>query len=172
MELIQYLPNFYYNSEEVKNIQYSLGIENDKLQRAIMDLLDQLFVNSATWGLEYWEKYLGLEVDRGETLENRRGRVMTRLRGQGTTTKAMIKNICRSFTGGEVEVIEDSSNYRFIIKFIDIKGVPGNIDYLASSIEEIKPAHLGFSFEYTYTVWDNLRPKTWGELSSKTWDEL
>lgn len=152
MELIKYLPSFYYNSEEVRNIQASLETENDALQFAIKDLLDQLFIESATWGLEHWEKYLGLKVDRNEDLINRRSRIMTRLRGQGTTTKEMIKNVCRSFTGGEVEVIENSSQYNFIIKFIDIVGIPGNVDYLSESIEEIKPAHLSFTFEYKYNI--------------------
>lgn len=176
MELMKYLPSFYYNSEEVKNIQASIGVENDNLRVAIIDLLSQLFVESATWGLDHWEMYLGIEVDRTEAVVNRRSRIMTRLRGQGTTTKEMIKNVCRSFTGGEVDIIENSSDYSFIIKFIDIKGIPGNIDYLAKSIEEIKPAHLYFSFEYKYNTWWVLEEtgNTWEyyELQMKTWEEV
>lgn len=176
MKLMEYLPSFYYNSEEVKNIQSSIEVENDKLQAAITDLLDQLFVDTATWGLEHWERYVGLEVDRNESLVNRRSRVMSRLRGQGTTTKEMIKNICRSFTGGEVDVVEESGDYSFVIRFIDIRGIPGNIEYLKESIEEIKPAHLAFSFEYTYNTWWMVESlgNTWEyyELQGKTWDNV
>nr|WP_303244423.1 YmfQ family protein [uncultured Cellulosilyticum sp.] len=172
MDLMKHLPSFYYNSEEVKNIQASIGAEDDILKQAIEELLSQLFIETATWGLSHWEKYLGIDVDLNEPITNRRARVMTRLRGQGTTTKEMIKNVCRSFTGGEVEIIENSAEYHFIIKFVDVKGIPGNMDYLTSAIEEIKPAHLRFSFEYKYNVWNNLLPNTWHEISSLTWDRV
>lgn len=176
MQLMKHLPSFYYNSEEVRNIQASIGIENDMLQAAIKDLLDQLFVETATWGLEYWERYVGLEVDKNEILVNRRSCIMTRLRGQGTTTVEMIKNVCMSFTGGEVDVIEHTERYAFTIKFISIKGIPGNIEYLRGAIEEIKPAHLGFSFEYTYNTWWMVEctGNCWEyyELQNKTWEEV
>lgn len=172
MELMKYLPSFYYNSEEVRNIQASIGVENDKLKLAIEDLIDQVFVETATWGLEYWERYVGVEVDKNETLLNRRSRILTRLRGQGTTTKEMIKNVCKSFTGGEVDVIEHNNDYHFVIKFIDIRGIPGNINYLSNAIEEIKPAHLRFAFEYTYNWWGLFLGDTWEEVKANTWETI
>ena len=168
MELIDYLPNFYHNSEEVKNIQASIEVEHSLLQDKIVDLLDQLFVNTATWGLEYWEKYLGLDIDRNETLENRRSRIMTRLRGQGTVTKEMLKNVCSSFSGGEVEIIEISNEYRFVIKFIGTIGIPKNMSYLSKSIDEIKPAHLSYTFEYTFNTYEVLKRYTHNQLSNYT----
>jgi hypothetical protein len=41
-------------------------------------------------------------------------------------------------------------------------------------LEDIKPAHLGYVFEYTYTVWNVLKEKnlTWTNSIIKTWDEL
>lgn len=166
MQLIKYLPSFYYGSSEVTNIQSSIGIENDKLQLAIKDLLNQLFISSATWGLDNWETYLGIEVDRGESYDNRRSRIMTRLRGKGTTTKEMIKNVCASFVGGKIEVIEDNANYSFTIKFIDTEGVPSNMDYLLSSLNEIKPAHLGIEYSFTFILIRDLESFTLDKLQN------
>ena len=39
-------------------------------------------------------------------------------------------------------------------------------------LNDIKPAHLSYSFEYTYTVWGNLKDFTWGALRAKTWAEV
>ncbi len=168
MELIKYLPSFYYGSEEVKNIQACIDAENIKVKEAIQDILNQLFVNTATWGLDSWEKYLGLKIDKNETYENRRARIMTRLRGQGTITKTMLKNVCESFINGTVEIIENSPDYSFVIKFIDIRGIPANIEYLRSTIEEIKPAHLSFAFEYVYRTHTQLSVYTHAQLSAYT----
>ena len=41
-----------------------------------------------------------------------------------------------------------------------------------AAIEEIKPAHLGFSFLYRYVIWDELRPYVWDDLRVYTWDGL
>lgn len=168
----QYLPSFYYNCEEVRNILASIELESNKLHVAIKDLLDQLFIETATWGIEHWERYLGLEVDNTENIENRRSRVKTKLRGNGTFTKESLKNICRSFVNGEVEIIEDTANYRFVIKFIDIKGIPGNIDYLTKAIEDVKPAHLAFSFEYAYNTWNTVKALNWSVNLNETWDSI
>lgn len=170
MSDIRYLPSFYYQSEQVNNIQSSLEVEDLQLKQAIEELLNQLFVGTATWGLDSWEKMLGLKIDKTESYENRRARIKTRLRGVGPFNKSMVKNLCKSFTNGEVEVIENNADYSFTIKFIDVKGIPGNIDYLKNAIEEVKPAHLNFSFEYVYNIWNSLKTKTWNELGSKTWE--
>ena len=39
-------------------------------------------------------------------------------------------------------------------------------------LEDIKPAHLSYSFEYTYTVWGNLKGLTCGDLKAQTWGEI
>lgn len=165
------IPSFYFQNEHVTNITSSMDIEVKTLQNAIEDLLKQLFVDTATWGLSDWEKLLGLKIDTTETLENRRARIKMAMRGAGTVTKDMLKNLCMSFTNGEVEIIENK-DYTFIIKFTDIKGVPSNLTYLKDAIEEVKPAHLNFSFQYLYNTWNMINTKIWGDVESKTWEQI
>lgn len=172
MNLIDYLPIFYANSEEVKGIQDSFQKENEELKNAIQDLLNQMFVDTATWGLVHWEKYLNLSTGSTESLDNRRSRIKTRLRGQGTTTKEMIKNVCSSFVNGEVEVTELAAEYIFKIKFVSNIGVPGNIQYLKETIEEIKPAHLGFEFIYVYNTHNTLKKLTHKQMAAYTHFQL
>ena len=97
---------------------------------------------------------------------------MARLRGQGTTTRKMIQETAAAFSGGEVQVIEDNPHSHFIIRFVGVKGIPRNMQAFIGMLEEIKPAHLSYEFQYTYTVWDNLSGFTWDGLSGRTFEDV
>lgn len=172
MSLIDLLPDYYKNSAEVINIQESFEHWTTYLNLARDDLLLQLNVNTATWGLALWEKYLGLSTDVSKSNEFRRERIRAKIRGIGTVTKQMIVDVASSYSNGEVEVIEDNASYSFKIKFIGTKGIPGNMADLSVTINEIKPAHLAFTFEYTYNTWSAVMGNLWGDVTEMTWYEL
>lgn len=138
------------------------------------DILNQCFVDTATWGLTFWEKVLDITTDLNKSYEERREIIKAKLRGSGTTTTQMIKNTAESFSGGECNVIQHPENYSFTVQFVGIKGIPRNMQAFKDMLEEIKPAHLNYDFKYTYTVWGFLSQKnlTWGQASSKTWGDL
>ena len=146
------IPLFYTKSETVLQTIDSMDIEVEQVESVIEDVEKQTYTDTATWGLKYWEQMLGLGVAENEDIEDRAARVRLKLRGTGVFNKNMIMNLCKSFTSGDTCVIEDNPNSKFIIKFIDLKGVPSNLDYLRQAIEEVKPAHLAYSFEYLYTL--------------------
>ncbi len=106
-----------------------------------------MFIETATWGLSRWEKIFDLPIEIEKNYSFRRERIKAKIRGSGTTTKQLIINIASAFSNGEVEVIEYPNEYRFVVKFVGVKGVPANMKDLTSSIEEVKPAHLAFTFE-------------------------
>jgi uncharacterized protein YmfQ (DUF2313 family) len=163
--LIEYLPRQYIKSPEVVEFQ---AVASEHMERFIEtrdDLFDQFFVSSATWGLRMWEIALGLETDISKTYEFRRSRIESKLRGRGTTTKEMIRNVAASFSNGEVEVIEHSAEDWFEVKFIGTIGVPPNMDDLTAAIDEIKPAHLEYEYTYRYNRHFSLSKFKHGQLS-------
>lgn len=172
-ELMRYLP-LYYNRKTgfMQDIQNSISQEAGRLYYANKDTLDQVFIDSATWGLDIWEQELGIETDILKTYESRREAIIGKLRGSGTVTERMLKNIALALTNAEITIIENYDNYSFIIKFIGIKGIPPNIPNFINMIEAIKPAHLGYSIEYTYSWWDNLKALTWDEINAYTWNKI
>lgn len=171
-DLAQYLPDYYRWIREFQQITCTEGEEIDQLKSGIDELLDQFSIDTATWGLSLWESELGLAVDPTKPTEWRRERIKAKLRGAGTTTKQMIQNAAAAFSGGEVDVIEYPSEYRFEVKFIGVKGIPPNMAGFIEMLEQIKPAHLAYSFKYTYTVWNAVKNLTWNQATSKTWNEL
>jgi hypothetical protein len=173
-DLLEYLPSFYHNSDVIKTFMESNSIEVDTLKAYIEDLIKNLYIKTATWGLDLFEEELGLATDKSISYEERRERILAKKRGNGTTTKAMIKNTAEAFSGGEVEVIENFNDYSFVVKFVGIKGIPKNLTLFKNMIEEIKPAHLNYELAFTYTVWSMVMAtdNTWNDFSSKTWVEL
>ncbi|GCD10601.1 YmfQ family protein [Clostridium tagluense] len=171
-DLMKYLPPYYKSSKVMINIQKSNAKEIGKFNYCKKDLLDQFYVDTATWGLNRYEKNLGIVTDLNKSYEDRREIIKAKKRGTGTATKKMIKNTAEAFSGGEVNIIEDNENSCFIVRFIGIKGIPKNMESFKEMLETIKPAHLGYSFTYTYTTWDSIKKITWEQAKAKTWDEL
>lgn len=172
MKLVEYLPEFWGRSAEVVALQGALDPAVAAAWAVRDGLLDQLNVATATWGLERWERALGLEVEVEKPAEYRRSRICSKLRGQGTTTVAMIQNVAESFSNGKVDVIERPAEYRFDVKFTGTIGVPPNMDDLTAAIEEIKPAHLACDYVIIYRTWGAVKGLTWDGAGVYTWDQL
>lgn len=171
-DLMSLLPWYYKSNTTMEELQDSSAKELGRLYYNLEDLINQLFVDTATWGLSIYEKELGLQTNMGLSYEERREIIKAKLRGRGTTTKEMIKDTAEAFSGGEVDVIEYPEEYKFVVKFIGVKGIPRNMQAFIDMLETIKPAHLAYEFKYTYTVWNHLTDLTWGQANAMTWDEL
>ncbi|GGG06724.1 hypothetical protein GCM10010912_59230 [Paenibacillus albidus] len=172
VDLMQYLPLYYQNIMEMTELQKILGIEAGDLKGNLPEIVDQAFLESATWGLGRWESELGLPTDPSKSLVNRREMVKAKMRGTGTTTPEMIQRTASAFSGGDVLVEEVPGEYRFVVRFVGILGIPPNMAGLIQILEEIKPAHLAYEFAYTFTYWESIQSLLWGALRPMTWKEL
>lgn len=171
MALIDRLPLFYKDTKEVINIQNALENERLALEGKVKTLINDLFVITSE-NINEWENFVGIKVDVTKPLEFRKNNVIARIRGKGTTTKELIKNVSESYANAEVDVIENNNLYSFLVKFIGVKGIPENLNDLKKAIEEIKPAHLSVNYDFTYNSWSMVNHMTWGEVESITWDKL
>lgn len=172
IDLMAYLPELYENNVAMKELQGILSEFVTKFDDGRNEVLDNCFISTASKLLSRYEKIFGLNIDISKNDEFRRERLKAKVRGSGTTTNQLIEQVASSFSNGEVEVIEDSKNYTFYVKFIGTLGIPGNIADLKLTIEEIKPAHLAFDFIYTYNTWKVVETLTWEEVSAYTWEQI
>ena len=150
----------------------SQGNEVGSLRHSMEDVIDQCFIMTATWGLGRWEAVFGIVTNHSLSYEQRREVLVAKMRGQGTTTVQMIKDVAAAFSGGEVEVTEDNPNHRFIVSFTSTKGIPENMQGFISMLEAIKPAHLAYEFRYWLTTWGELKNFNWNGLKVTTWDGI
>ncbi|WP_027087410.1 YmfQ family protein [Cohnella panacarvi] len=172
VNLMEYLPPYYEEILEFKKIMSSEGEELEALRSEKESVLAQMFLPTTTWGIERWERELGLAIEPAKPISWRREQVSAKLRGSGTTTREMIVRSAAAFSGGEVELVEYPDEHRFVVRFVGTLGIPPNMAGFVRMLEEIKPAHLAYSFEYTYTAWGALPEMSWGEASGLTWYEL
>ena len=155
MKLIDKLPYFYDNGY-TRPIIEAEQVEADILYREIEDTLKQCFVETATWGLDYWEDMLFLPRGTGKTYDERRSIIYTRMRATRTTTVEVVKELASAFFSPEnVTVTEHNSNYSFNIEFENIKVSTAKLQDVINVLEIYKPAHLNYDF--TFSVKTNVQ---------------
>lgn len=171
--LFQYLPNYY---QDIREFQTLVGTENEEVEQlgaTIDEVLKQFYVDTATWGLSHWERICGIPIDEIKPVEQRRSVIKSKLRGIGTVTVALIKNVAESWYNGEVEVTEQPSLYTVKIKFISKLGVPPNLADIENALREIIPAHLAIDFEFSYLlIKDVHNVMTLSQLEATTLDKF
>lgn len=148
-----------------------LEIEENILNECIESTLNQFYVDSATYGLDCWEKMLGISKNNFD-IQTRRENIKAKMRSRGTTSIEVIKNICEAYSNGEVDVIVNHSDYSFIIKFVGSIGIPKAFEELDKTINEIKPCHLAHSYKFNYITNKQLKDYTHSQLSAYTHEAL
>lgn len=171
--LMEYLPEHIYNGEaHVQSLQDAIAQVFDKLMADRDDLYLQFRQSTATWGLKRFEREYGLKVDETKPLDQRLSYLRAKRQGQGTVSAAMLKALAESFVGGEVEVRDYPEESRFEFIFVGHIGIPPNIEDLTAVIEEIKPAHLAFSYVMIYNTYKYLNQFAYGQLIRYTYQDL
>lgn len=165
--LFNKLPWLYEDSQEVKALQDSFESELGTLDVNFQDLYKQVFLEDADWSIYRWEKMLGI-TPITDDIQIRKEYILAKLRSSKPSSKQTLQELCMSFSGGEVKIIEDNPNYSFIIKFISEQSIPSNLDVLTQLINDVKPSHLSWSYLLAYNIWLQSVNKTW-VLSSETW---
>lgn len=173
-EMLVMLPAIY-DTDNVRAVLDTKGKEFDALKTLLLFVIDQIFITSASgWGLDWWEKELDLPTVAGKPDDERRSRILSKLRGMGTVTINLIEVIAEAYDNGDIDIIDHPEDYYFIVKFISNRGIPPNLNDVKAAIEEAKPAHLEVLYEFTYLIWSELDAEntTWDQLDAKAlvWD--
>ena len=171
--LMRHMPKYYRGILEITLLQKVIEKELETVDLISKDVLNQFFIYTATWSLPIWERIFGLSVgDKTSNIQERRENLISKLRSYGTTTKDMIVRVAKAYTDGEIEVVEDNSNYSFKIKFTSIVGIPQNLENFKAVVNVIKPAHLNFSVEFRYNTHNQVAYLMHNNLKSRTHKDL
>lgn len=172
MDLIELLPGRLLNSKEVLDFENAINSIMIMAENEKDELFKQFNLETATWSLDIWEKQYGIKTDITKDYDLRRSRIKSKMRGTGTTTVEMIKNVAESFVNGLVEIVEHNEQYKFDIKMMSVIGIPPNMEDLKDAIEELKPAHLAYEIILKYNTWSMASKFKWGDLANRTWGQV
>lgn len=172
--MMTYLPDYYAESRLMRSLVDSQGVELSGMQQALDDILDQLFVQRATWGLARWEQEYGIATDETKPMEQRRSVILSKVRGIGRVTAGLIKNVAESYANGEVAVEVDYAGYSVKITFVSAYGVPPNMADVEAAIRSVLPAHLAVRFVYRFYTYSQLlgSGKTYAQAAGVTYNQL
>ncbi|AKA68560.1 putative phage tail protein [Clostridium scatologenes] len=167
--LKSYLPSLLSDTKTFDELLNAEGIEFDKVHVNINDIKLQLNIDTATWGLDIYEKDLGIITDHTKNLDYRRSVIKSKSRGSGKLNATMIKLVCDSFSNGNVQVTFDGIIH---VKFTSVKGIPPNMNDLRDAVNEIKPAYLLLDYLYAYLLIKDVQGMTIGQLQQTKLDQF
>lgn len=168
--MIEKLPYYYRKSQVIKDIYSVVQTVLDNLQADISAEDLRLFI-ATTDDFSPHEKDVGLSEITADN-ETKRARVIARLQGNNLLTKSELKNLIRIYDKTGSTITEDFANYTVTILFSGRTGKPYNLAEIQSAIDEVKPAHLQFEYEFQKNTWNDVRRKlgTWGNAKAYTWN--
>ena len=171
--IFDYIPGIFKNAQKFAALIETVGDQLDEVDNFIQELIDQLYVDTATWGLKYWELDRGLEYNPDLSYEERRSRIKAKIRGIGKVDRKLITSIAAAYSNGEVKVDFDGS---IKVTFIGTRGMPSALQELKKQLEEIKPSGLPLVYIFTYLSWNELEAynRTWDQWDALnlTWDQF
>ncbi|MTV47771.1 DUF2313 domain-containing protein [Heliobacillus mobilis] len=146
-DLMRYLPHHYSESRVMRGLQGAVSCDLEGAKSRTKDIFAQYFLETATWGLKYWEQFAGLPIREDLPSDQRRSRIIAKLTFQPTMTKKVMESIVDAFLISGKSHIEEFPE-RYAIK-IFLPSDEGFFRDLIHAVDEAKPAHIdvGWSFE-------------------------
>lgn len=141
-EMLGFTDWYYQDSDIMKNILDTQGLEVDAIRFAVKDILNQCYVDTATWGLSLWEKELNI-TDILTNINERRQKIKILLSKPVSVTPYFLEKMINEYINDNSgKIIEHNDNYSFDVVFN--RNSCFNLKKLTEILELYKPAHLGY----------------------------
>lgn len=142
-KLIDYVPPYYDELVESSELLAAEDAEFARLNASIDETLRQFTVATATWGLREWERICGITPKPGSTHEERRSRILAKLRGAAPATLANMLAVINAHVPQKNAKLVELPEPGVINLEIPLQsGI--NFNELSSDLNTYKPAHLQF----------------------------
>lgn len=148
-QLLSNMPDYYENSDLMSNIINAYAKQFTKLNEKYDKANNQLSYRTADTDLYRWEEDFGIITDPNRTSEERRAKILAKLRGQGTVTIAALKALAESYVN-QAEIIEHNSDYSLDVILKTKTSLEKSIEDIISQIESSKPCHLDYKLIIDY----------------------
>lgn len=145
VDILRYLPYFLSKEPTFKAANVADSTEHERMRLQIQECLEQLFLETATWGLKLWEEYCGLESDENLDYKIRRNRVLDVLNGTETVSLDFLLSLMNRYIADKSgSVVEHYDKYYIDVLIPDGK-VTSFMD-LEKVLRTFMLAHLGWKY--------------------------
>ena len=168
-EMIAAIHRVYRKDAWIQELFQAAGIGEDDVEGAIDDALNQLFIDTATWSLDFLERDLGI-IPSG-SYADRRSVIEAKLKTSDTLTLRTLQIIAESWENGDIDIAFTNGKIR--VRFMGEKGIPTNLADFKHAIENAKPAHLAILYVVAYLTWDEAKTRfIWNSAKQFTWSQF
>lgn len=155
------MPKYYQDSEIMQDLLCAILEEHDLQDQEEQEIFDQFIIDTATWGLQFWEEEFNVSPMADDTFEIRRARIKAKWLMKPPMTVRKLEMMASSFVNKEVKIIPIPNRYAFYFVFAipsveynqvhefrvgmtPIKTDDKLVSYkeMVSAIEKSRPAHL------------------------------
>lgn len=143
---LRYLPDFLSKDDVFKNTALICDKQHEKLRVDLLDLKNQIFIETATWRLADWERVLNISVKPNATYDERRNQILLKFQGANAVTEKFMNNLINMFCENKTGyIVPHNSEYYFEVCVSADDKI--NWKELLETVNLYKPAYLAF-----YTV--------------------
>lgn len=155
VDILKYLPEFLSKDPRFAAVNIADNTEHERLKAAVADIINQLFVNTATWGLDLWEEFCGLQTDLGDAYVQRRARVLDFLNANQVSTLEFITYLVNRYVADKTGIVVDHpENYSLDIFLPDNKIT--SFEDLEKALRIFVPAHIAWRYLVYVNVSGNI----------------
>ena len=142
VDILRYLPHFLSKDEHFKAANNADSAEHDAIRTDLQDLLDQLYIVTATWGISKWEELVDITPPDGADIASRRAAALLKLRKPPSVTAAFLEKLINQYIADKSGTVTDhpeTYSADFNIPLLD----RGNLAGLTRDVRVYIPAHIG-----------------------------
>lgn len=167
VDLLHYYPQVL---KDIKELQKICEAENPEIKLALDGIVrmynNQFIELMDEYGCERWEGILNITPMSSDTLEDRRFRIMTKLRGNLPYTWLNLKKILNDIVEGdnEIDMSYDMDNFRLTVK-IALTSTK-HLDEVKKLLEEIVPANIILDVNLQFNTHGIIRQLTHEDINT------
>ncbi len=142
VDILKYLPPFLGKDKSFKAVNNADSTEHDAIRADLQDLLDQLYVLTATWGIEKWEELVDVTPQRETDIESRRAAVLLKLKKPPSVTVTFLENLINQYIADKSGTVADhpeTYSTDFNVPLLDKENMAG----MTRDVRIYIPAHIG-----------------------------
>jgi len=142
LRMVNAAPDYYAYSKLFADLQQAIADDLDAADVNMVDVQQQLYISTATWGLRYWEQILHIPTVPADGYALRRSRVLAAWRGVGNFSVAMLYKTIEAYTTTQVNITVDVNDS---LVTIEVYNDAKSLLLALPQIDNIIHAHIGMA---------------------------
>ena len=155
VDISRYLPKFLAKDKVMFRMLAACSTQHEKQRLILADLSNQFFVQTATWGLEEWERLVDIAPQSGTDIESRREAVLLKLKKPPSVTVTFLGKLINQYIADKSGTVTDhpeTYTTDFNIPLLDKESMAG----VTRDVRIYIPAHIGAVYKaHTLTGVEN-----------------